>query len=146
MYTSSPRKPKNFYKQTNNQPPEFMKQRITDSLYRIYHHLPVVRKLELEAVFILFIITIGAIAFHRVEHWRFLDAIYFVTTTLATVGYGDIVPKTDTGKMITIVYELIGIPIFLYTASLLVERSIQEHIDGKTIKKQKKELERNPSL
>jgi len=103
-----------------------MKKRIKRSLYQIYHNLPVVRKLEVEAVFILLIIAIGGLGFHMIEGWRILDAVYFTTTTLATVGYGDFHPVTDLGKMFTIVYELIGIPMFLYTGSLLVERRVLE--------------------
>ncbi len=103
-----------------------MKKKIKKSLYQIYHHLPIVRKLEVEAVFIILMILIGMYAFHKIEGWRYLDALYFTTTTLATVGYGDFHPLTDYGKILTIAYELVGIPFFLYTGALLVERRIVE--------------------
>ncbi|KAJ4796767.1 Outward rectifying potassium channel protein [Rhynchospora pubera] len=39
---------------------------------------------------------------------RLVDALYFVTTTLCTVGYGDIVPSTKLTKIFTCVFILVG--------------------------------------
>jgi len=33
---------------------------------------------------------------------NFFDAFYFTTISITTVGYGDITPKTDAGKLIII--------------------------------------------
>jgi voltage-gated potassium channel len=69
------------------------------------------------------IIMIGGMFFyHHVEGWRYLDAIYFCSTTLAAVGYGDFHPLTDAGKVFTIFYQFIGIPFFVYTTSLFIDR------------------------
>ena len=62
-----------------------MKKKLKKSIYQIYHSLPTIQKLEVEAIFIVVMIICGAIIFHRVEGWRTLDAVYFTTTTLATV-------------------------------------------------------------
>lgn len=55
----------------------------------------------------------GTIIFHFLEGWRWFDAFYFCVITLATVGYGDFVPKTDLGKMAAMIYIFSGIGIFL---------------------------------
>ncbi|MFZ2153682.1 MAG: potassium channel family protein [Candidatus Moraniibacteriota bacterium] len=55
----------------------------------------------------------GTIVFHFLEGWRWLDSFYFCVITLATVGYGDLTPKTDLGKIATIFYIISGIGIFL---------------------------------
>lgn len=65
----------------------------------------------------------GAIFYHNVESLSWVNAIYFCTITLATVGYGDIVPHTDTGKIFTIFYVLIGIGIIATFANLLLKNS-----------------------
>jgi len=57
------------------------------------------------------VLTVGVIFYTRVEHWTVLNAIYFCVVTLATVGYGDITPTTDLGKMFTIVYIIVGLAI-----------------------------------
>jgi voltage-gated potassium channel Kch len=50
--------------------------------------------------------------YHVVEKFSWLNAYYFCITTLSTVGYGDITPKTAAGKIFTTFYILVGIGIF----------------------------------
>lgn len=38
---------------------------------------------------------------------KFLNRLYFSSTTLSTVGYGDISPKSDSNKLITIFIHII---------------------------------------
>ena len=46
--------------------------------------------------------------------WDMLNAQAFVTSIQTTTGYGDIVPLTPGGKIFTIAYALVGVPIFLW--------------------------------
>ena len=57
------------------------------------------------------VIAIGTVAYVILEHWSVLDAVYFCVVTLATVGYGDLHPTTDAGKLFTILYILSGLGI-----------------------------------
>lgn len=61
----------------------------------------------------LIVIFIGMITYHYVEGWSWLDALYFSFITLTTVGFGDFAPITDTGKVFTIFYIIVGIGIIL---------------------------------
>lgn len=54
-------------------------------------------------------LTIGTIFYHFVEGWGLLDALYFCTVTLATIGFGDLSPATRIGKLFTIAYVFVGV-------------------------------------
>jgi len=60
---------------------------------------------------VIFTLVIGTIFYHIVEGWTILDSVYFSIITLTTVGYGDIYPITDAGKIFTSFYVLTGIGI-----------------------------------
>ncbi|XP_011700565.1 PREDICTED: uncharacterized protein LOC105457540 isoform X2 [Wasmannia auropunctata] len=47
------------------------------------------------------------------KSWTFLNAVVYCLTVITTIGYGHIAPSTNTGRAITIVYAIFGIPIFL---------------------------------
>ena len=57
----------------------------------------------------LFILFLGTMVYHQLEGWGYLDSLYFSIITLTTVGYGDIVPLTSIGKILSAVIAIIGI-------------------------------------
>ena len=69
-----------------------------------------------------FFIALGTVFYHYVEKLTWLDSVYFTVITLATVGYGDIVPKTPAGKLFTIFYVIIGITIFIALARMIITK------------------------
>ncbi|KRZ08449.1 TWiK family of potassium channels protein 7, partial [Trichinella zimbabwensis] len=47
--------------------------------------------------------------------WTFPQAIFFATTVITTIGYGNMVPKTVSGRVLCIVFGIFGIPLLLIT-------------------------------
>ncbi|XP_062716962.1 uncharacterized protein LOC109401670 isoform X1 [Aedes albopictus] len=45
--------------------------------------------------------------------WNFINGVIYSLTVVSTIGYGHISPSTTTGRALTIIYAIIGIPIFL---------------------------------
>ncbi len=76
---------------------------------------------------IMFVVLVGTVFYHNFEDWRFLDAFYFSTTTLTTVGFGDLHPTTDASKIFTIFYVLFGVGIMLYSITLIGSHYMEEH-------------------
>lgn len=92
-----------------------------DALERYTYHMLATTTLVL--------IGTATVFYHFVEDLRWVDSIYFSVITVATVGYGDITPHTDAGKIFTIFYVLFGIGLIAAFASSLVRRAGQRRIE-----------------
>lgn len=64
-------------------------------------------------------LSFGSIFYHFVEGWSWIDSIYFSFISLTTVGFGDITPNTDVGKVFTIFYLTVGIGLILSFIDIL---------------------------
>jgi FtsH-binding integral membrane protein len=87
-------------------------------------HKSLQRQTGTMALIALAVLIVGAVFFHHAEHWKWLDAFYFCTITLTTVGYGDLVPTTDAAKLFDMFYVLVGIGIIASFANILVKSAI----------------------
>lgn len=96
-----------------------MEKEVSKSEFLIAQH-------QFQAVFAvaLIVLTSGAVFYHYVEGFSWLDSFYFCMITLTTVGYGDFSPHTDAGKLFTIFYILIGIGIIATFANLLFKNAV----------------------
>ncbi len=91
---------------------------------------PKVRTSVLSAVFsIAALIGFGTWAFRLLEDWSWAESFYFSVATLTTVGYGDIHPTTDSSRIFTAVYILIGVGVVITALTSIGSKylSTQEH-------------------
>ena len=72
------------------------------------------------------------------EGYEFADAIYLTIITVATVGYGDIVPTHPAGKLLTVVLVLVGVSFVMYMFSKIVEAMVEGEIRAILGKRQMK--------
>jgi voltage-gated potassium channel len=70
----------------------------------------------------------GGAAFASVENTSVGNGIYWAITTMTTVGYGDITPKTPEGKAIAISIMLVGIGFATLVIGAIAERFIKRPV------------------
>jgi hypothetical protein len=82
-----------------------------------------IRDPEARPLFAIFggFLATGTVFYTLVEGWSPLDSLYFCVTTLATVGFGDLTPQTDLGKLFTILYILSGISLVVAFANAVLK-------------------------
>ena len=49
--------------------------------------------------------------------WTFTGSLFYSIICITTIGYGDQTPKTASGKVVTIVYAILGMPLMLFCLS-----------------------------
>lgn len=70
---------------------------------------------------------------------NFFDAVYWSTVSVTTIGYGDIIPVSTVGKVITVISALVGVAIIALPTSIITAGYMQENrkIDEEIIEKRK---------
>ncbi|HKL44540.1 MAG TPA: potassium channel family protein [Candidatus Absconditabacterales bacterium] len=97
--------------------------------------------------FIFIAIILGSVFFHISEGWSYFDSLYFTVITFSTIGYGDVVPLTHTGKIIAMFYAILGVPLFVGITSVVMELRFKKFVfhhfehHSKSLKKTEKKLE-----
>ena len=56
----------------------------------------------------------------------FFDALYWATTTLTTVGYGDISPVSELGRVISMISSLFGVAIIALPSGVITASYLEE--------------------
>lgn len=107
------------------------------------------RNVATAAMLLLIVYIISAVFYHHVEGWEYIDCVYFVTVTITTIGYGDIVPHTAEGKVYSIFLAFTGISLAFYIISSLAfirEKTVDPHLHRRlTLLKDLAKLRRSKS-
>ncbi len=94
--------------------------------------------LSLVGVFLL-----GSGWYHWVEGWRWLDAAYMTVITLATVGFLEVNPLGDRGRIFTIVLILLGVTSIGYIVNRFTDALIQGYFqEGLRLRRLQKQMEK----
>jgi voltage-gated potassium channel len=76
------------------------------------------------------IVAAGIVGYMQLEGWTFVDALYMAITTLTTVGYMEVRPLSDAGRLFTIGYITVGVGTFFYLAATFAEYVIGGALNG----------------
>ena len=85
------------------------------------------RRLRLALAMLASVFVVGTIGY-VILGFSLLDAVYQTVTTVATVGFREVRPLDDAGKVFTIILILVGVGTALYTFSVVLETLFEGHI------------------
>jgi len=101
-----------------------------DLLPDIYSHL---KPFRLPLIFTALIMFSGTLGYMIIDDFSLMDAIYQTGITFTTVGFGEIAPISDAGRLFTITLIITGFAVFSMAIGILVNEINRGHI-YKTIK------------
>ena len=64
-------------------------------------------------------LAFGTLGFYWIEGWRLFDAFYMALITLSTVGYAELHPLSEAGRLFASVLILVGVTVTLVSITLL---------------------------
>jgi len=66
-------------------------------------------------------VSFGTYIFMKMEPWSSKESMFFIITTLTTIGFGNRAPKNDHSRLLIIIYSIGGMAILAYTISVISE-------------------------
>lgn len=88
------------------------------------------RRIIIPGLLISAAVVIGILGYSLIEKMSLLDAVYMTVITIATVGYREVHPLSDAGKIFTIFFIIFGVATVVYTAGSIFEFIIEGNIFG----------------
>lgn len=70
----------------------------------------------------------GTLGFHLLEEWSWADSFYVTTQTVTTVGYGDLPPRTGSGRIFAAVFMLVSVGTVAYALTSTVQFIVQSEL------------------
>jgi voltage-gated potassium channel len=70
----------------------------------------------------------GTAGYMAIEGWSVLDSIYMTVITLSTIGYGEVNPVSQPGRIFTLILIVLGVGFFLYVIGNVVQFLVEGRI------------------
>jgi voltage-gated potassium channel len=83
------------------------------------------KKIIIAALLLIIIISVGIFGYIMIESFGLIDAIYMTMITLTTVGFGEVHPLSQSGKIFTAALSFISLGFFAYSISLITTHFVE---------------------
>lgn len=98
------------------------------------------RQLKDAIVALFLLVLLGTAGYMFIEGWSFLDALYMTVTTITTVGYMEVHPLSQAGRMFSLLVIVSGVTVLFYTvgkiAQVMFEGQFQRYFGRIKLEKQ----------
>ena len=75
-----------------------------------------------------FLVGLGTAGYMIIEGWTILDSLYMTVITLSTIGYGEVNPVSQVGRIFTLILIVMGVGFFLYVIGNVVQFLVEGRI------------------
>jgi voltage-gated potassium channel len=79
-------------------------------------------------VLLVSVLTAGTVGFEMLEGWGFMDALYMTVITISTVGYQEVRPLGEAGRVFNMVLIFFGLGTTTYVAASVVQFMVEGRI------------------
>ncbi|MDH7601638.1 MAG: potassium channel protein [Armatimonadota bacterium] len=86
------------------------------------------RRLRLAVLAVVALVVLGTAGYHVLEGWPLLDCAYMAVITLSTVGFREVKPLDNVGKLFTMTLVVFGVGIAFWAVASLIEAIISEQV------------------
>ncbi len=83
------------------------------------------KRLGISIGLVVLILLAGALGYHLIEGWGFLDALYMTVIGVTTVGFGEVHPLGPAGRVFTMVMLFTGVGTVLYILSAMTQTVVE---------------------
>ncbi len=77
-------------------------------------------KLRISLILLIAIVTLGTVGYTTIEQMGVFDSFYMTLITISTVGFSEITPLSQPGRILTVFIIISGISLLTYTLSQIV--------------------------
>ncbi|MFA8300418.1 MAG: TrkA family potassium uptake protein [Hyphomicrobiales bacterium] len=99
-----------------------------------------VKRVRLAIALLILIVLIGTFGYMIIDEQDFADSLYMTLITISTVGFGEVWPLSDVGRIFTIFLILISFSTYAYAISIITSHLVELKLLtllGKRLKKYK---------
>ncbi len=85
-------------------------------------------RLKVCGLSLLAILTAGMTGYRLIEGWPLMDCFYMTIITITTVGFGELHPLSDGGRLFTVLLIIIGVGTVAIAISIMFETLVQRQM------------------
>lgn len=91
----------------------------------LFNNFRYFKRLYIAGFLIIAVLVAGVSGFALVEHYSFLDSLFMTIITVGTVGYGEVHPLSNGGKVFAIILIIFSIGTFAYAISVITTHVLE---------------------